>query len=196
MLCLTKEDSPAAPSSSECFFHHRPAQDPCGASMVATAVYLFRHSATQLFSHIAVNHGRSPVNQSFSLLCRLPGEQPICIAFFPLEPHFPPVQNPGSVPFPRFIQPFPSYSHATAFCQEHADSSLWKSLTSGFPGHGGAMGLPLSRARRVASQPCDIVAPSIAISFSRNCPSGSHVRRPEREADYESGEMSPERRIE
>ena len=58
------------------------------------------------------------------------------------------------------------------------------------------MGLPLSRARRVASQPCDIVAPSIAISFSRNCPSGSHVRRPEREADYESGEMSPERRIE
>ena len=57
------------------------------------------------------------------------------------------------------------------------------------------MGLSLSRARQVASQPCDIAAPSIAF-LSRNCPSGSHVRRPEREADYESGEMSPERRME
>ena len=121
-------------SSSECFFHHRPTQDLSGASMAAMAVYLFRHSATQLFSHIAVNHGRKSVNRSFRLLCRLPGEQPICIAFFPLEPHFPPVQNPGIVPFPRFIQPFPPYSHATAFCQGRADSSLWESLTSGFPG--------------------------------------------------------------
>ena len=161
------------------------------------AVYLFRHSATQSFSHIAVNHGRNPVDRSFRLLCRQPGEQPTCIAFFPLEPHFPPVQNPGFVPFPRFIQPFPPYSHATAFCQGHADSSLWESLTSGFPGmeerwgflcqgqdswHGGAMGLSLSRARQVASQPCDIAVPSIAFLLSRNCPSGSHVRRPEREA--------------
>ena len=59
--------------------------------------------------------------------------------------------------------------------------------------HGGAMGLSLSRARRVASQPCDIAAPSIAFLLSRNCPSGSHVRRPEREADFESG-RTPERR--
>ena len=113
-----KEDSPTAPSSSECFFHHRPTLNPCGTSMAAMAVY----------------HGRWSVDRLFRLLCRLPEEQPICIAFFPLEPHFPPVQNPGIVPFPRFIQPFPSYSHATAFCQGHADSSRWESLTSGFPG--------------------------------------------------------------
>ena len=46
------------------------------------------------------------------------------------------------------------------------------------------MGLALSRAKRVASQPCDIAAPAIAFLLSRNCPYGSHVRRPEREADY------------
>ena len=165
-----KEDSPIAPSSSECFFHHQPAQDPCGASMTATPAY----------------HGRCPTDRSFRLLRRLPGEQPICIAFFPLEPHFPPVQNPGIVPFPRFIQPFPLYSHATAFCQGHAEF-LAESCDIRLSWHGGAMGLSLSRARQVASQPCDIAAPSIAFSFSRNCPSGSHVRRPEREADFESG---------
>ena len=168
-----EEDSPIAPSSSECFFHHRPAQDPCCASMAATAVYLFRYSATQSFSHIAVNHGRWSVDRSFRLLRRLPGEQPICIAFFPLEPHFPPVQNPGIVPFPRFIQPFPSYSHATAFCQGHADSSRWESLTSGFPGMEERWGFLCQGQDELLRNPVTSMRLPSLFHLSRNCPSGA-----------------------
>ena len=152
-----KEDSPTAPSSSECFFHHRPTLNPCGASMAAMAVY----------------HGRNPVDRSFRLLCRLPGEQPICIAFFPLDPHFPPVQNPGIVPFPRFIQPFPPYSHAIAFCQGHADSSLWESLTSCFLGMEERWGFLCQGQDELLRNPVTSLRLPSLFLLSRNCPSGA-----------------------
>ena len=49
------------------------------------------------------------------------------------------------------------------------------------------MGFSLSRARRVASQPCDIAAPAIAFSSFSELSFRGHVRRPEREADYRFG---------